>query len=71
MQRFGLVAAIASFVPHLALLAAPVTLRLSAWYSGPAVAAVLLVAGMAVYGYYAARAGQPLLGQVDREPVSA
>jgi len=63
--RAGLVGVIAAFTPHLILLEAPVTLRLSSWYSGPALAAMALVVAMTAYGYWAARAGEPLFGKVD------
>jgi len=63
--RAGLVGVIAAFLPHLVLLDAPVTLQLSSWYAGPALAATAFVVALTAYGYWAARAGEPLFGHVD------
>ncbi len=65
MLRVGLVGVIAAFTPHLILLDSPVTLRLSTWYAGPAMAATAVVVAMTAYGYWAARAGEPLFGHAD------
>jgi len=63
--RFGLVIVIAAFIPHLVLLQSPVTVDLSSVYAGPSLAAVLLVVALTVYGYWAARAGEPLFGHLE------
>jgi hypothetical protein len=63
--RVGLVGVIAAFTPHLILLDSPVTLRFSTWYAGPAMAALAVVVAMTAYGYWAARADEPLFGRVE------
>jgi hypothetical protein len=39
----------------------PFTHDLSTWYAGPAAAALLTCAGLALYGFRTSLAGQPLL----------
>ena len=41
----------------------PVTLDFSAWYAGRSLLALLLFAGIAVYGFHTALAGRPLFGR--------
>jgi serine/threonine-protein kinase len=42
---------------------APLTTDLGAWYAGPALLCVLLLLGLAVYGFVISLAGRPLLGE--------
>jgi hypothetical protein len=54
-----------TFFVHLTLLDAPLTLHPGRWYASPAAAALVLVGALAAYGFYASRAGQPLLGNPE------
>jgi len=63
--RAGLVGVIAAFTSHLTLLEAPVMLRFSSWYAGPAMAAMAVVVAMTAYRYWAARAGEPLFSHAE------
>jgi len=58
--RFGFVAlAVGLFVTDM-LLNVPLTLDLSAWYAGNTLLPLLIIAGLAVWGFYSALAGQKL-----------
>jgi len=64
LHRFGLLAtATTLFVDNIAT-AVPTTTNLSAWWSGPMIASFLMLVGVGWLAYVAARAGQPLFGQV-------
>jgi serine/threonine-protein kinase len=63
--RYGLLAIVVTFFVHLTLLDAPLTLHPGRWYASPAAAALVLVGALAAYGFYASRAGQPLLGNPE------
>jgi len=63
--RYGLLAIVVTFVVHLVLLDAPLTLHVGRWYGSSAAAALVLVGALAVYGFYASRAGQPLFGNPE------
>jgi hypothetical protein len=62
LLRFGLLAlVVGGFADNLAT-NMPLTLRLSAWWATPAALSLALLVGLALFGFYAARAGQPLFG---------
>jgi hypothetical protein len=60
----GLLAASAAFLVNQALNSAPLTLDPSRPYATGAMWSLLLVLGLAVFGFYASRKGQPLFGRL-------
>jgi hypothetical protein len=64
LHRFGLLATATTLFVDNIVTAVPMTTDLSAWWSGPMIASLLMLIGVACFAYYAARAGQPLFGQV-------
>jgi hypothetical protein len=63
--RFGLLAiTIAAFAENVAT-GVPLTLNLSAWWATPALFSLALLIGLAAFGFYASRAGQPLFGNLE------
>jgi hypothetical protein len=61
--RFGLLAsAIALFVAS-ALTAVPLTLDVAHWSAAPSNWTLALLMALTLFGFYASRAGQPLLGR--------
>jgi hypothetical protein len=63
LMRFGLLCyGVAILVPTVFEFS-PVTLDFSAWYAGRSLLALLLFAGLAVYGFHTALAGRPLFGR--------
>jgi hypothetical protein len=62
--RFGVLPAMFAMVSHDFLATFPITAKFSSWYSGYSLFAVLLVLGIALYGFVVARAGRPLFGKV-------
>ena len=63
IYRFGLLAVlVGSFVDGLAT-TLPLTLRFSAWWATPSIISLALLIGLAAFGFYASRAGQPLFGK--------
>jgi hypothetical protein len=61
---FGLLSLVIAFLANQALNNAPLTLDLSMPYASGALWSLLLVVGLAVFGFYASRGGQPLLGRL-------
>ena len=64
IHRFGLLAAATLLFVDNIITDVPLTTNLSAWWSTPTILSVGLMIGLAGFAYYAARAGQPLFGQV-------
>jgi len=65
MFRFGLlVMAVASFGDGVAT-TLPLTLNLSAWWATPSALSLALLLGLAAFGFYASRTGQPLFGKLE------
>jgi serine/threonine-protein kinase len=62
LTRVGLLAAMASLFVFLLLDATPLTLELSAWYAGPALSCLALLAGLLIYCFVVALAGRPMFG---------
>ena len=60
LRKFGLLTLIVGLVVLNVLFAFPVTSHLSRWYAAPALAGIFVIAGVALYGFYTALAGQPI-----------
>ncbi len=67
LMRFGLVAAMATFFFYGLLKGFPITTQASAWYAGIGFTAVLLMAAMALYGFYTSLGGRPIFGAARLE----
>lgn len=59
--RFGLLAMVMFQFTYLVAGFYPLTSDLSTWYAGPGADALLVCAGLALYGSHTSPAGQPLL----------
>jgi hypothetical protein len=64
VNRFGLIPLAVAVFAHDTVESVPLTLNLSAWWATPTLMTLGLLLGLAAFGYYAARAGQPLFGRV-------
>jgi hypothetical protein len=64
LHRFGLLATATTLFVDNIVTAVPITTNLSAWWSGPMIASLLMLIAVAWFAYSAARAGQPLFGQL-------
>ena len=62
MIRFGLLALVANVVFYDVLQNFPLTTQGSAWYAGISLAGILLMAAMALYGFYTSLGGRPVFG---------
>jgi hypothetical protein len=62
LLRFGLLVVVVALVVDSMLTSVPVPLQLSTWAAGPFEWTVVSLFGLIAFGYYAARAGQPLFG---------
>ena len=60
LKKFGLLALIVGLVVQNILAVFPTTSHLSRWYSNAGLAGIVLISLAAVYGFYAALAGQPI-----------
>lgn len=60
--RFGLLALLASNLIGGILSVMPLTTDVSVWYAGTSFAGLLLVAGIAFYGFYTSLGGRPMFG---------
>ena len=67
MFRFGLLALVANVVVFNILQNFPLTTQWSAWYSGIGLAGILLIAALALYGFYTSLGGRPVFGGVVLE----
>ncbi len=65
--RLGLLALVASFAVNIALQSYPLTTQWSAWYSGISLAGILVMAGVAFYGFYTSLGGRPIFGSAVLE----
>jgi serine/threonine-protein kinase len=61
--RFGVLATFVLFFVNFVLSNAVLTLDPSKWFFSTSLTLLLMVAALAVYGFYAARGGEPLLGR--------
>ena len=62
MIRFGLLALVANFVVYSILQNFPLTTQGSAWYAGISLSGILLIAAMALNGFYISLGGRPVFG---------
>jgi hypothetical protein len=62
----GVLAAATAFLVNQALQNTPLTLDVTQPYAGGMIIAVLFVGGLAAFGFYASRNGQPLFGRLLR-----
>jgi predicted Ser/Thr protein kinase len=65
--RLGLLAALAANLAWNLVSAFPMPSSLSAWYAGPGLFALAIVAAMAAYGFRASLGGRPALGKILSE----
>jgi hypothetical protein len=64
LHRFGLLAtAMTLFVDNI-MTSVPLTTNLPAWWAGPTIATLAMLIALGAFAYAAARAGQPLFGQL-------
>jgi tRNA A-37 threonylcarbamoyl transferase component Bud32 len=61
--RFGLLASVVMFFVNFALATSVPTLDSSKWFFPASTALLLVIASLAIYGFYASRGGEPLLGR--------
>jgi serine/threonine-protein kinase len=62
MIRFGLLALVANFMVFSVLENFPLTTQGSAWYAGISLTGILLIATMALYGFYTSLGSRPVFG---------
>jgi len=62
IQRLGLVATVVMFLVNLTTESAVITLDSSKWFFGDSLLLIAIPVGLAVYGFYVSRGGEPLLG---------
>jgi serine/threonine protein kinase len=67
LMRFGLVAAATGYLIAISFQNFPTDLNPSAWYAGYSYAALLIIAAIVLYGFYASLGGQPMLGRASLE----
>ncbi len=60
--RFGLLALVANFIVYYILHSFPLTTQGSAWYSGISLTGILLIAALALYGFYTSLGGRLAFG---------
>ncbi len=60
--RFGIVALAVSFLSRDLLLSSPLTLDFSRWYAGRSLLVLLILAGLAIYGFRASLGGKAAFG---------
>jgi hypothetical protein len=65
LVRFGLLAATVSSIVDAALTGVPFPAHLSTWAGGSAIWTVVLLLTLMMFGFYSARAGQPLFGKLE------
>jgi serine/threonine-protein kinase len=61
--RFGLLATVVMFFVQFGLSSAVLTWNSAAWFFSTSVTLLLIMAALSVYGFYASRGGEPLLGR--------
>ena len=62
MIRFGLLALVVNWVVYHILESFPLTTQGSVWYAGISLTGILLMAGLAFYGFYTSLGGRPVFG---------
>jgi hypothetical protein len=68
IHRYGLLAAAMLLFVDNIVTNVPLTTDLSVWWSTPTLLTVSLLIGLVSFAYYAARAGEPLFGNVLTDP---
>ena len=63
MLRFGLLTTMTFFAVNMLLQIGVITLDPSLWFFPASTTLLLIVAALALYGFYASRGGEPLLGK--------
>jgi serine/threonine-protein kinase len=63
MLRFGLLSTLTLFFVNFLLGSSVITLDTSKWFFSTSTTILLIVGGLAVYGFYASRGGEPLFGK--------
>jgi hypothetical protein len=66
-MRFGLLSLVVSWFTWRLLAAVPMTLELSHWRAVPSNWTLALLIALALFGFYASRAGKPLFGEILQE----
>ena len=67
-SAFGVLAATAAVFVYISLERFPVTLDLSVWYTGAALLPLLACSALALYGFYTALAGRPMIRDALMRP---
>ena len=67
MIRFGLLALVTNWMVYYILQRFPLATQGSVWYSGISVAGILLIAALALYGFYTSLGGRPVFGSAVLE----
>jgi hypothetical protein len=67
LTRVGLLAVVAAAACGLLLSNAPLTLDFHRWYAGPALVPAAITCGLALWGFWVSRGGQPLFGDAFAE----
>jgi len=67
LLRFGLLAYAAAILFINLLRSFPITTQVSSWYFGIGLAGLVLLLGLAGYGFYTSLGGQPLFGGASLE----
>jgi hypothetical protein len=65
MIRFGLLAALVAYFTFSLYPIVPLTLDVTHWSASSSNQTIALIAGLALFGFYASRAGQPLFGRLE------
>jgi hypothetical protein len=60
LRKFGLLTLVVGLVVQNILVVYPVTSHFSRWYAAPALAGIIAILALAIYGFRAALAGQPI-----------
>jgi hypothetical protein len=63
IERLGLVAMVALFLTNMMMSSAVITLDSSKWFFGNAMLMMAIPAGLALYGFYISRGGEPVFGR--------
>jgi serine/threonine-protein kinase len=65
LVRYGLLACVGTAFTANLILSFPMTLDFSHWYASNSLAALLVILGLATYGFYTSLAGRPLFGSAS------
>jgi hypothetical protein len=62
LVRYGILAAVALFYTANVIFEFPMSLDFSRWYAGNCLAALVVILGLAAYGFYNSLGGRPIFG---------